>query len=129
MIGPSPTNAACSFNLCTGCLSTPLGAHKATLQNVFKGSESLIAKESCHFCVNAAKLQWKHKLKKLLQFKTYFISNFAFVCVQEAPYVMLKKNAELFQDNDRYEGTLLIRSRPLSSAHSSRCPPINNTLV
>uniref|UniRef100_A0A3B4GHY7 Glutamate receptor 2-like n=1 Tax=Pundamilia nyererei TaxID=303518 RepID=A0A3B4GHY7_9CICH len=26
--------------------------------------------------------------------------------ILEAPYVMLKKNAELFQDNDRYEGTL-----------------------
>ncbi|XP_035530285.1 glutamate receptor 2-like [Morone saxatilis] len=24
--------------------------------------------------------------------------------ILEAPYVMLKKNAELFQDNDRYEG-------------------------
>lgn len=28
-----------------------------------------------------------------------------FVCVlQEAPYVMLKKNADLFVDNERYEG-------------------------
>lgn len=33
------------------------------------------------------------------------------MCVQEAPYVMLKKNAELFQDNDRYEGMLLIRGQ------------------
>lgn len=27
--------------------------------------------------------------------------------MQEAPYVMLKKNAELFQDNDRYEGMFI----------------------
>lgn len=51
------------------------------------------------------------------------------VCVQEAPYVMLKKNAELFQDNDRYEGTRLIRSCLLSSVPSNRCQPKNNAMV
>lgn len=38
--------------------------------------------------------------------KSLFSTVFSvFVCVlQEAPYVMLKKNADLFVDNERYEG-------------------------